>query len=114
MSSPKLGKKAYKVRKADCIPPDYHWIVGDGCFNVEKEEKLLRSSTSTEEKTSKKDEMPSSIYNKLPKNVKTDEYLIEMLGPLYEKCKNEGITIEELQEHINNLFKEGKCKSCKV
>jgi hypothetical protein len=37
-----------------------------------------------------------------------------MLGPLYEKCKNEGVTIEELQKHINNLFKEGKCKSCKV
>jgi hypothetical protein len=23
-----------KFRKAECLPPNYQWIVGKGCFNV--------------------------------------------------------------------------------
>jgi len=29
-----LGHRNYKLRKADCIPPNYQWKVGEGCFNI--------------------------------------------------------------------------------
>jgi hypothetical protein len=28
------AKGKLKFRKAECLPPNYQWIVGKGCFNV--------------------------------------------------------------------------------
>ncbi len=120
MSSPKLGKRVYKLNKPQCVPPLYHWVVNSGCYEVDNSDTDEKSKYSEEEKNKvfrHVEEIPKIRKSKRQpsaKEEKTVDYLIEMLGPLYQKCKTEGITYDQLQEHINNLVKEGKCRDCSV
>jgi hypothetical protein len=109
MSSPKLGKRAYKINKPQCQPPIYHWVVNQGCFEIDNSETDEKKVDSSSQKT--RTRKITKPYEKEDKNV---DYLIEMLGSLYQKCKSNGITYNELQEHINKLKLEGKCRDCSV
>ena len=66
------GSKMPKIKKADCIPPNYDWVVGKGCFEVKssKPKKDEDPKSVDESKAQTRDEQILSYYMPNPKILK--------------------------------------------
>jgi len=66
------GSKMPKIKKADCIPPDYNWVVGKGCFEVKSSKPKIDEDPKSvdESKAQTRDEQILSYYMPNPKILK--------------------------------------------
>jgi hypothetical protein len=62
-ASPKLGSRKPKIKKADCLPPQYSWKVGKGCFAVIPSSPAKKPSP-VKQSTPKK---PTPVKQSIPK-----------------------------------------------